>query len=673
MLLEKITLKNWRCFYGEQEIEFASASDRNVTLIHAENGVGKTSLLNALLWCFYKRHTPRFEKPDDILNQQASREGEIFAVVAVEFSHEDNRYEARRSFRKGVGAPNLIVSKISEDGTQEQVRNDPNLFINSVLPSDMAGHFLFDGEHAEAITGRSNSSTVSKAIKDILGCSFVTQSIEALEPIEASYRRNMSSKSGLDKISEIETTLKQRKRSATKLQTDIEGIDTSIGEMENERESLERALSQFSDIKQAQITKKNLVSSIEREERYIKRSEAIQQIWASENATYVNSFKLLAGMNELMASFQAKDKNKTKFNKEIIEQILLVDECVCGTCISTNESLKQHLLSQLDTAESLELKNRINRARSLIRKLDSINIASKKAEFEDAKRASSEHLEAIKKSEISLSEVTQAIENADVDSIAKLQRRSNELYQNILSLKQKKGELSLKQKAAAAQVPKLQSQLDSISASSSNDITLRKNLQLAQSVRKYLTDRLENEVKLARNIINKFVTEIIDKTARKDFQVIVDKSFTVLLKDKFGSDMPKSEGENQLLGLAFTGALAKFAKFRKNASGEILLPGTEAPLVLDAPFGKLDSVYKHATAEFLPEMASQIIVMVNKEQGSQKVLELLENRIGYQYALVRHNTSPQNEKASETLCVKDRELQITHYQSSFDGTRVELI
>ena len=66
MLLEKITIENWRCFYGEQKIEFASTTDRNVTLIHAENGVGKTSLLNALLWCFYKKHTPRFEKPDDI-------------------------------------------------------------------------------------------------------------------------------------------------------------------------------------------------------------------------------------------------------------------------------------------------------------------------------------------------------------------------------------------------------------------------------------------------------------------------------------------------------------------------------------------------------------------------------------------------------------------------------
>ena len=103
------------------------------------------------------------------------------------------------------------------------------------------------------------------------------------------------------------------------------------------------------------------------------------------------------------------------------------------------------------------------------------------------------------------------------------------------------------------------------------------------------------------------------------------------------------------------------------------MPGTKAPLVLDAPFGKLDRVYKHATAEFLPDMASQVIVMVNKEQGLQGVLELLEDRIGYQYALVRHNTSPQNQKATELLIVKDRELQITHYESSFDGTSIELV
>ena len=90
MLLEKITIVDWRCFYREQEIEFASGADKNVTLIHAENGVGKTSLLNALLWCFYRKNTARFEKPDDIINHQAVREGRNEASIAVEFSHDDN-------------------------------------------------------------------------------------------------------------------------------------------------------------------------------------------------------------------------------------------------------------------------------------------------------------------------------------------------------------------------------------------------------------------------------------------------------------------------------------------------------------------------------------------------------------------------------------------------------
>ena len=675
MLLEKITLENWRCFYGEQKIEFASTTDRNVTLIHAENGVGKTSLLNALLWCFYKKHTPRFEKPDDILNLQALREGKTSAYVAVEFSHEDNLYEARRFFRRGISAnqDTLKVIKIFNDGTQEHVRNDPNLFLNSVLPADMAGHFLFDGEHAEAITGRANSSTVSKAIKDILGCSFVVQTIEALAPIETSYRRSMSTQTTINKMSELESALKRNQNAAKNLDNQVEKIDNLVVEMEEERASIENTLSQFANIKQAQTTKTNLINTIAREQKYQKHSLVRQQLWAGNNATYLTAKNLLPVAQKVLAEFNAIDAKKTKFNKEVINQILLLGECVCGTQVESNAELKQHLIGQLETAESLELKNRINKVKSLFGKLENYDEKSAMEDFLTSKQRYTEHDDTIKKSEISLTEVTRAIENADVDSIAKLQLRSSELYKDILNQKQNKGEILIKIRAANAQIPKLQAQLNSLSAASSDDQDLRQNLELAQSVRKFLTDRLDSEINTARKIINSYVRDIIEKTARKDFKVIVDKSFTVLLKDKYDQDMPKSEGENQLLGLAFTGALAKFAKLRKNASGKILLPGTEAPLVLDAPFGKLDTVYKHATAEFLPEMASQVIVMVNKEQGSERVLNLLEDRIGYQYALVRHNTSPQNDKATEHLSIKGRSLQITNYDSAFDGTSIEVI
>lgn len=72
MFLEKIILRNFRQFYGEQEIVFSCNPQQNVSLIHAENGVGKTTLLNALLWCFYKDLTARFENPEKIVCNQAN-------------------------------------------------------------------------------------------------------------------------------------------------------------------------------------------------------------------------------------------------------------------------------------------------------------------------------------------------------------------------------------------------------------------------------------------------------------------------------------------------------------------------------------------------------------------------------------------------------------------------
>lgn len=39
MLIQKIVLNNFRQFYGEQVLHLSTNENKNVTLIHAENGV----------------------------------------------------------------------------------------------------------------------------------------------------------------------------------------------------------------------------------------------------------------------------------------------------------------------------------------------------------------------------------------------------------------------------------------------------------------------------------------------------------------------------------------------------------------------------------------------------------------------------------------------------------
>ena len=674
-MLEKITIIDWRCFYGEQLIEFASAKDKNVTLIHAENGVGKTSLLNALLWCFYRKTTARFEKPDDILNHQASREDRRIASIAVEFSHEDMLYEARRIFRSdNPSASNeVIVTQITLDGKQEAIRTDPNYFLNSVLPVDMAGHFLFDGEHAEALTVQTDSASVSSAIKDILGCTFVNQSIQALEVIETGYRRKATSMNALKESEEISKNIKKYDAYVSKKSVEKSNIDLDIAKHELERNSIESQLSSVAAIKQSQLIKVNTEKTVVNEQRYEKRALAQQQLWLSKNASQVLGCKLASRATEIFDQHSRDNSKVSSFNKEVILKILSVGECVCGTEIKPNNELEQHLRSQLQTAESLELQDRIIKTTSLVRRLKSINIDDKLMEYRKTRQAQSDHFEAAASAEISLSEISKALEAHDLGKISQLQSESSILYRKILNYQKLKGEISVQLVSAEKKLRSLNASLDEINRNAPEGKKILKNQLLVKTVKARLTEKLAEELENARKIINGYIKEIIEKTARKDFKVRIDNNFSVKLMDEFGTDMPKSEGENQLLGLAFTGALAKFAKLRKNARSKILLPGTEAPLVLDAPFGKLDPVYKHATANFLPEMSSQVIVMVNQEQGSPKVLELLKDRVGYQYALVRHNRSPQNSKTTETLRIDGKNIDITLYDSLFDGTGIEVV
>src|SRR5262245_15477298 len=97
MKLKRIKLTNFRQFYGQQFVDISTDANKNVTLIHAENGVGKTTLLNSLLWTFFGQVTRKFEQKSSIINFEAENEGKTTAAVEVFFEHEGQDYIAQRT------------------------------------------------------------------------------------------------------------------------------------------------------------------------------------------------------------------------------------------------------------------------------------------------------------------------------------------------------------------------------------------------------------------------------------------------------------------------------------------------------------------------------------------------------------------------------------------------
>ena len=63
-------MQDFRVYHGEHVVEFSNNIDKNVTIVHGENGIGKTTMLNAIKWCLYAK-APDFNsngKPRKLLN-----------------------------------------------------------------------------------------------------------------------------------------------------------------------------------------------------------------------------------------------------------------------------------------------------------------------------------------------------------------------------------------------------------------------------------------------------------------------------------------------------------------------------------------------------------------------------------------------------------------------------
>ena len=194
MNLLKLTLNNWRVFYGKRTIEFSNDPNKNVTLVHAENSMGKTTMLNAIKWCLYA-NAPDFEneaRGSKILNHISHDEKDFDCYVEIEFSEEGKTYTAKREAKEvntKLGFPGedrgLTILENDEKSGSVRKKSNPQTFINSILPEELSDYFLFAGEtYSKNRTGASTRELYKKAVRDILGFTLSDSAVKDLSEIE---------------------------------------------------------------------------------------------------------------------------------------------------------------------------------------------------------------------------------------------------------------------------------------------------------------------------------------------------------------------------------------------------------------------------------------------------------------------------------------------------------
>lgn len=630
MKLLEIRLEDFRQFSGSQKITVSHDDDKNVTLIHAENGFGKTTLLNALLWCFYEVTTGKFEGKDRLVNFEAIRSGKKTAFVEVQFEHEGDVFLARREAHDGSRRAPLTVFSITH-GNHEELPN-PDTLINSVIPRSMAPYFFFDGEQAEAFSGERNNRVVGDAIQTMLGCDVAQTAISDLDYLSRKFDEEIGRLPGKKEIQDEEATLSQ-------LQQRKDALVASRRSLTERRDLLE------AEVERLDIDLRNIQEAAElqrqREECETKLKDAIDRKrtldhrrtrWLISRAVPIVGIKLA---DTVAATLESNDLSgiPSPYNEEFVNSLLSKGECICSRPLSEGTHEYGCVASLLSDAPSKIIQRQAIQAKSAAAHIQRLRHEDW-PELKDIDRDRLINQNEIADLEVKIRELSEKLRDHSLDKIREKEHARRSASTGKQKISEQLGALGVNVDRCEEDIAASKQKIDRLVQGDSAAKPLLDRRNLCDAAINELRQALDNYKEDARRQISGRVNDILSETAHKDFEARIGEDFHLTLLSGDGTETPKSGGENQLLSLAFIAALVRFSADRQQGDDEkILVPGTVAPLMLDSPFGQLDPTYRSAVASFVPAMATQVILLVSSAQGSSDVVDKLRNRIGEEYQL----------------------------------------
>lgn len=290
MLIESITLNNYRLYEGENVIKFRFDEAKNVHLICGENGFGKTTLLHSLLWCLFGRfvgdvpvsgqetNSSYAAMQKEILNQNAAKRfeekatPEIVALIkkngytnGYEEIKKDSVYSVAICFAE-VGIPSIPCQKIVVtrsydsllqkedveiliDGVKNELTDEigPEVFINDfILNKDIAKLFFFDSEEIVSLadTGTiAERRKLSKAYEEVLGIRKYEELRSNLEGLRLRYRKKSKDIGLKDELEKLEAEREGVSNELTKLSDSLTEIETTLTNLREQDGQLQLQLS----------------------------------------------------------------------------------------------------------------------------------------------------------------------------------------------------------------------------------------------------------------------------------------------------------------------------------------------------------------------------------------------------------------------------------------------
>lgn len=639
MIIDQLILHDFCQYGGRIVINLTPPSaEQPIILFGGLNGVGKTTLLDAIQLCLFGQLARSSRREGMTYEQYLAGSihrgnGASSAMIELRFRHmshgEEQLYHVKRSWRRTLKSCKDQLEVIRNHRFDAMATEHWAEQVEEFLPSRIAHLFLFDGEQIEAYAdARSSAGLIETAVFSLLGLDLVEKLGSDLSVIERRRRMETRPQEEQDQLRVLEL-----RRSELRDRIDI---------VHSSHAQREANLSRIAELRA------RLEERFRKEggHLYERRTELERELLAADahfRSTERALREVAAGASPLLlvqpllertakqshvesASAQAlaTDQLLSERDAEIVE-IIAKQKPSANVLKALDDFLREDRASRRNAVESPRLAMS-DRGRDRLRELIEAELNTSRAMLPPLL---DDHLRAWTALEDARNQVA-AVPTADALTALSTERDH---------LIAREAVLQTEHKIEGEQLDRLRRDLDRVQAEISRFTIDDKEVQLAQDDRA----RVLLHVSRVRDTLDKFRVAVIKRHLARiealvfdSFQQLLRKktlvaslridpeSFQLSLTARDGNPLPPdrlSAGERQLLATSVLWGLAR-------ASGRPL------PTIIDTPLGRLDSSHRRRlVTHYFPQASHQVILLSTDEEISGGYFEALKPFIGRVYHL----------------------------------------
>jgi len=668
MILHKVSLHNFGIYGGEIVFDLTPHADerfqRPIILFRGKNGVGKSTLAEAIRLCLHGRLVlgtrTRQRDYDAYLRQRLHQndEGETAAAahVALEFEHvmfsRRRQYRVRRGWK--VNGHHLTTDlHVWVDGELlNEEEDEKEHLLRELIPVGVAELFFFDGEKIATLSeeGAASADLLADTVKNLLGLHLVEQLDRDLDVY-------LTRQPGAAELRRVQEELEQLHNDETELTQQIQVVRTQLVECRHQINAKRQSIT-LAEEKIAQEGGRYAEKQAEREAERQRIATAIAHVEQEIQELSRGVMPFAVAPNLLRAVRRRLEQEATYACWQASQPLVQEIEGILRETSSTYRTgdgadehdsddrfvrIQEYLRSQSHPPiPETEVVHHVSaETRGLLYNWIDEALTSAPRQLATAlqKRAG---LRA------RLAGVEETLARAPVTEI--LQPLQDQLRQFERAL----GRLEAEQDRLSAEEHRLHYHLDRIAGSKrrvseqmANINTDENRIQLAARAKLLLDDYQKRltQRKLA-HLATRLRHRFNQLSRKRDFleRIEIDPdSFSIRLF-RTGQPFPRSQfsaGEQQVFAIATLWALREVSE-------------RPLPVIIDTPLSRLDEDHRRAMlAEFMPQVAQQVIVLATTAEIDEETFTFLQPAVSRAYLLEAERMSAQ---AQEEVVMQQRPL-----------------